>query len=105
MLVGCATQKIDWAGRVGHYTFDQAILENGPPDKQARLADGSVVAEWLTRRGYATTYFSPAYYPSPYGCYYGPMFPGYVDTYSPDLFLRLIFDPAGKLVTWKKFYR
>lgn len=51
MVTGCATQKINWAGRVGAYTFDQAVVELGPPDKQAKLTDGSVVAEWLTRRG------------------------------------------------------
>ncbi len=50
LAVGCATSKIDWAGRVGTYTFDQAVLDLGPPDKQAKLTDGTVVAEWLTRR-------------------------------------------------------
>jgi hypothetical protein len=61
LFAGCATQKkIDWAGRIGNYTFDQAVTELGPPDKQAKLQDGTVVAEWLVRRGYTYVYSSPA---------------------------------------------
>ena len=45
-LTGCATRnKIDWSARVGNYTFDQTVLELGPPDKQTKLSDGTVVAE------------------------------------------------------------
>lgn len=104
-FAGCTTQKVNWAARVGNYTFDQAVMELGPPDKQAKLEDGVVVAEWLTRRGYPTSYFAPAYYPYPAGAYYGPVFPAYVDTYSPDYFLRLTFDSGGRLSGWKKFAR
>jgi hypothetical protein len=50
LLAGCATQKIDWAARTGNYTFDQAVIEFGPPDKHAKLTDNTVIAEWLTRR-------------------------------------------------------
>jgi hypothetical protein len=103
LLAGCATQKIDWAARVGHFTFDQAVLQFGPPDKQAKLSDGVLVAEWLTSRGYSQTYAGYGYgYPR---WYYGPMYPGYVETYSPDYFLRLIFGPDGQLQSWKKFTR
>jgi hypothetical protein len=104
LLAGCATQKIDWAGRIGNYTFDQAVIELGPPDKQAKLGDGTAVAEWLTRRGYRQVYPVGGYY---YGhCapwYYGPYFPAYVDSYTPDYFMRLTFGPDGKLRAWKKF--
>jgi hypothetical protein len=51
MLVGCATTKrVDWAARVGNFTFDQAVEELGPPDKQTTLSDGRIVADWVTRR-------------------------------------------------------
>jgi hypothetical protein len=99
---GCATNKIDWAARVGNYTFDQAVVEIGPPDKQARLQDGTIVAEWLTRRGYSQTYIAPGYY-GYQGYNYGPMFPTVVDTTSPDYFLRLTFGPDGRLKEWKRF--
>jgi hypothetical protein len=49
LLAGCMTHRIAWNARVGAYTFDQAIVELGPPDKQARLSDGRNVAEWITR--------------------------------------------------------
>jgi len=101
LLAGCATQKIDWASRIGNYTYDQAVLDFGPPDKQAKLQDGTTVAEWLTRRGYSQAYGAFGYgYPY---WYYGPFYPGYVASYSPDYYLRLIFGPDSKLKGWKKF--
>jgi len=49
-IVGCATKKpVDWASRVGNYTYNQAVLDLGPPDKQTTLDDGRTVAEWITR--------------------------------------------------------
>lgn len=109
-LAGCATHRIDWDGRVGNYTLDQAILDFGPPDKQAKLEDGTVVADWLTRHGYSYSYGGGGYYYGHRG-YYGPRgywgyapYPGpYLDSYSPDYFMRLTFGPDGKLKTWKKF--
>ncbi len=104
LLAGCATPRIDWTSRVGSYTYDQALIELGPPDKVARLTDNTTVAEWLTHRGYSYAYapFVYSYYP----WYYGPYYPAYINTYtSPDYFLRLIFDPDGKLRAWKKFYK
>ena len=101
LLVGCATTpKIDWASRIGAYTYDQAVLDFGPPDRFAKLTDGTVVAEWLTRRGYARSYTTMGY-----GYWHGcwPYYPAYIDTYSPDYFLRLTFDPDQKLKAWKKF--
>jgi hypothetical protein len=76
-------------------------MELGPPDKSAKLSDGIVVAEWLTRRGYpAYNTFGYGFYPYP--CR-GPVWPGYVNTYWPDYYLRLTFGPDGKLEAWKKF--
>ncbi|MBA4147721.1 MAG: hypothetical protein H0X66_06365 [Verrucomicrobia bacterium] len=50
-LVGCATgRKIDWSTRINNYTYDQAIVELGPPDRSAQLSDGSTIAEWYQRR-------------------------------------------------------
>jgi hypothetical protein len=103
LFTGCATQKkIDWAGRVGNYTFDQAVTELGPPDKQAKLQDGTVVAEWLIRRGYTYVYSSPAFassYPYSFG---GPS-AGVTSGTSPDYYLRLTFAPDNRLKAWKKF--
>jgi hypothetical protein len=100
LLAGCATQRVDWNARIGNYTYDQAVLELGPPDKQARLEDGTTVAEWLTYRGYYRSHgswgYAPYWYPGAYPPYY-------YDTYSPDYFVRLIFGSDGRLRSWKKF--
>ena len=102
LLAGCATQRMDWNKRIGNYTYDQAVLELGPPDKVANLQDGTIVAEWLTYRGYYRSHGPWGY--SPY--WYGPYYPSYYyDTYSPDYFIRLIFGSDARLKSWKKFTR
>jgi hypothetical protein len=103
LLAGCLAPKIDWAARVGNYTFDQAVLEFGPPDKSAKLTDGTTVAEWLTRRGQIIVTPQP-YFVSP-GGYVGPIAPMYNQAYFPAVFLRLTFGADGKLKAEKKFTR
>ena len=106
LLAGCATRpRIDWSSRVGNYTYDQAVLELGPPDKMATLTDGTRVAEWLTFRGRSGGYgasFGPHFY-HPY--FYGPPVAFYSEPPSPDRFLRLTFAPDGRLLDWRKVYR
>jgi hypothetical protein len=102
-LTGCATPHIDWAGRIGVYTYDQAVLDLGPPDKQVKLQDGTTVAEWLIRRGYPQVYVPYGYGP-PYGCAY-PFYPAYATAYSPDYYLRLIFGPDNRLKGWKNLVK
>ena len=96
-LMACATgPKMDWESRAGNYTFDQAVLELGPPDKEAQITDGTRVAEWLTYRGRGgggwITYSRHGWISS-------------LDTPSPDYYLRLTFDPNGKLQSWKKYVK
>ena len=97
-LTGCATQRVDWAARIGHYTYEQAVLDLGPPDKQAKLADATIVAEWLMDRGSTYAYGTPGPY--------GPFYSGYVSTYTtPSRFVRLTFGPDGQLTAWKRVYK
>jgi peptidoglycan/LPS O-acetylase OafA/YrhL len=104
LATGCATQKIDWNARVGTYTYDQAVLELGPPDKSADLSDGTRVAEWLTQRGYSSVYVDGFH-----GGYYRPWYGiGFYQGYGvrgPDQFLRLTFGPDGHLRTWERVSR
>ena len=100
VLAGCVTQKIDWSARVGNYTYDQAIMELGPPDKSAKLTDGTVVADWLAH--HAQTIVAPEPYFAPPGCYYGSFTPMYSETYVAARYLRLTFGADGKLKTWKE---
>ena len=101
VLAGCVTPRIDWAARIGVYTLDQAILEFGPPDKEAKLQDGTVVADWLMRRGYFYSYPAFGYYQCFPGWTYNPV---YVDR-TPDYFLRLTFGPDGRLKVWMRYAR
>jgi len=81
--------------------MDQTVLEMGPPAKQAKLEDGTVVAEWLIQRGSTDTYYPPAYY-GYRRRYYGPAYSMPVVTTTPDVYLRLTFNPQGKLTAWKE---
>lgn len=98
LLVGCATAKINWAERVGHYHYDQAILDMGPPDRSAKLTDGSTVAEWLTYHG------SPGYSYYSYSPYYYSPLPLYEPSI-PNRYVRLTFDPQGILRSWSRISR
>jgi hypothetical protein len=97
-LTGCATPRVDWAARVGRYTYEQAVKDMGAPEQRDKLADGTVVAEWLTDRGYTYTHSSPSAE--------GPFYPSYPTTYTaPSQFVRLTFGPDGRLTTRKKLYQ
>jgi len=103
LWAGCATYKVDWNSRIGNYTYDQAIMELGPPDKSAKLTDGTTVAEWMTRRGY-TGGTSEILYGHGYPYYYRPWY-HYYEPPSPDYFIRLTFAPDGKLQAYKRVVR
>jgi hypothetical protein len=99
VITGCTTAHVDWNARVGTYTFDQAVNELGPPDKQTQLTDGRTVADWITR------------YPGGPSVSVGTGFsayPGgvtYVQTYPPNYYedvLRLTFNTNHVLENWKK---
>ena len=96
LLAGCATSKIDWNSRVGSYSYDDAIVELGVPDRAATLTDGTTVAEWLQYRGQGvgTVYYYPH---SRIGTYDVSRF--------PDHYLRLVFTPDKKLVRAEPFTR
>ena len=100
-LAGCATKATtDWAARVGHYTYDQAVLELGPPEKVAKLDNGIIVANWLIQSAQTVGPTGPYLYQPGYG---GVVAAGYAPTYFPAWYLRLTFAADGKLTTWKKF--
>ena len=109
-LAGCTTTpKIDWNSRVGSYTYDQAVIDYGPPDKSAKLSDQSMVVEWLTQKGGYQSYghgmASYGHPYRPYGYYPGYVYAPYDVSRTPDRHLRLVFDPEGKLKGWNLFSR
>lgn len=100
LLAGCAN-RVDWDGRVGTYTYDDAVKEWGPPDKSAVTSDGTTVAEWLLSRGRVRP-VGPPVWPriGPYGGFYPAAGTDYIST--PDFFLRLTFGPDKKLQAAKR---
>lgn len=109
LSAGCATHRVDWDGRLGVYTFDQAVTDLGPPDKEATLSNGSKVAEWLTRRGerggFVSSYAPYPVRPYPHRGYYGHGWGTYYEPGSPDYWMRLVFGQDGRLKEWKRFSR
>ncbi len=103
LLVGCATSKTDWNSRVGSYTYDQAVLEMGPPDKQTKLSDGKTVAEWYSRSSGGSG-LSIGVGGGSYGSH-GGMGVGVsqsVDSGSSVRGLKLVFGTDGRLSSWSK---
>lgn len=100
LLAGCSTTPpVDWERRVGNYTFDQAVIELGPPDKQAKLSDGSTVAEWiLGRSGGSALSVGTGVYSRGTGVGVSQT----IGTGRAQRVLRLVFDPDGKLTSWSK---
>ena len=98
IVTGCATHQINWDGRIGNYLFDQAVTDMGPPDKQAKLSDGRLVAEWITRYSNGgTVMIGGGFYGRPGGV-------GFMET-SPSYYerkLRLTFTTNSVLATWSR---
>lgn len=96
---GCAT-KTDWASRVNSWTRDQAIVELGPPDKSATLADGTRVEEWLTDRGMQSGIITTGPYLRQH-----PSAMTYTAAPAREYYLRLTFAPDGTLRDWKRIIK
>jgi hypothetical protein len=98
LFAGCATPRINWSARVGTYTYDQAVIDLGPPDKQAKLTDGRRVAEWISHysNNVSTSFITGGGYP------YGG---GVVQTVGPQYYedkLRLTFTTNNVLSEWSR---
>ena len=98
-IAGCASYQTQWDNRVGDYTYDQAVVELGPPDKQAKLTDGKTVAEWISR--YSTGGSAGV----GTGIYGGGVGGGYVIQTAPtyrESKLRLTFGTNNVLTAWSR---
>ena len=96
-IVGCATApRVDWQGRIGKYTYEQAVTELGPAAKVMNLGEGRREAQWLIEPGtlWVTNPSLDARYASPQYTDPGPR------RDVPPRYLHLIFGPDGKLAAW-----
>jgi hypothetical protein len=101
---GCASKpKVDWNTRVGSYTFDDAVREFGPPDKDATLTDGNRITEWFVKeKGGMSVSFG-------LGSYGAHSAAGVGQTVGNigggRVFRRLTFGPEGKLKAAEDFVK
>jgi hypothetical protein len=101
LLTGCATPSpVDWASRVGHYSYNQAISEFGLPSRQSRLSDGKVVSKWFVQPPVGPRFNSGMSYYGSNGFGAGQT-PG--GGYNNQM-LQLTFDTNGTLIAWSKTY-
>jgi hypothetical protein len=105
-IAGCkSTPPIDWNSRVGTYTYDQAVTDLGPPDKQAKLDDGKTVAEWVTHRSSGTGLsIGTGFFSGGGGIGTGVGVSQSIGTGPGDKVLKLTFGTDHKLATWSKNY-
>jgi hypothetical protein len=101
-IIGCkTTPPIDWNSRVGTYTYDQAVTDLGPPDRQAKLSDGKTVSEWITHLGGGPGFgVGTGFYTGGVGIGVGQS----VGSGYPDRVLKLTFGTDNKLVSSSKNY-
>lgn len=99
LISGCATAPpVDWNSRVGHYTYTQAINEYGPPNREARLSNGTTTVKWFVPT--VGTIGTPNNNMNN-GFGVGPNAnPGSFST----RYLQLTFDSNGVLTDWSKNY-
>lgn len=99
-IAGCATKpQTDWNSRVGSFTYDQAVIELGPPNAQTTLTDGRRVADWVVGRK-GSSGFSLGF--GSYGGNTGVGVSQGFGTGPQDKILRLTFSADGNLAEWKR---
>jgi hypothetical protein len=104
LIVGCkTTPPIDWDSRVGNFTYDQAVTELGPPDKQAKLSDGKTVAEWITHHGGGSGLsIGTGFFSGGGGSGVGVGAGQSIGSGYSDKILKLTFGPDHELAAWSK---
>lgn len=86
--------QIDWGGRIGTYTYDEAVAELGEPNVIGESSDG-LIAEWVLRRSPMVSF----------GFGFGAPGVGVGTSVSPPPsgeYLHLRFDQNGKLAEWSR---
>ncbi len=98
VLVGCATGP-DWNPRIGHYLYDDAVKEYGPPTGKETLTDGTLVADWLITSGRVVGSPGP-------GMYNRRFWSGSMNVYTtPEAHLVLLFGPDKRLTGARQIYK
>ncbi|MDE2641685.1 MAG: hypothetical protein OSB55_02885 [Verrucomicrobiota bacterium] len=96
--VGCqALQQVDWNGRIGQFSYEQAVTELGQPTGETKLPGGMRRAEWITNTGISTggALVGVGYQRRTMSMV--PLDPTEIHRLR-DRYLRLTFDKEGRLV-------
>jgi hypothetical protein len=100
LLAGCATKpQTDWNSRVGNFTYDQAVVELGPPVAETKLSDGRRVGDWVIGRS-GSTGFSVGF--GSFGRHTGVGVSQGFGSGPREKILRLTFGADGNLGEWKR---
>ncbi len=98
---GCqALQQVDWDGRIGQFSYEQAVAELGRPVEETELSGGMRRAEWITNSGISVgrALAGAGYQRWTMGVV--PLEPTEIHRLR-DRYLRLTFDRAGRMVAWE----
>lgn len=103
LLAGCHSTSplVNWDRRIGHYSYDLALVDLGVPVRSTTLNNGSIVADWLTNPGKpgadeAIGFETQTFLESP--------FPDRVPP-TPNQYLRLTFGPDQQLTGWLRYHQ
>ena len=95
-------KEIDWGGRIGTYTYEEALAELGEPNVIGESSEGKI-AEWVVRRSPMVS-FGFGFGTGSYG-HHSSTGVGMGTSVSPPPsgeYLHLRFDKDGKLAEWTK---
>lgn len=95
---GCRTTGgSNWDKRIGEATFADAVGELGQPERSVELSDGSLVAQWLHRKGEDRLAHKILYGGGPSDLKDEPRM--------SDKYLNMTFDQGRKLTAWRWSYK
>ena len=98
LFVGCKTGP-DWNPRIGHYLYDDAVKEYGPPTGKETLTDGTLVADWMITSGRVVGAPGPEMYRRRF-------WSGSMNVYTtPEVHLVLLFGPDKRLTGARQIYK
>ncbi|MFM7213749.1 MAG: hypothetical protein ACKO3H_02590 [Verrucomicrobiota bacterium] len=103
--LGCASKILDkYTSRIGTLTYDEALIELGPPNHVADLDNGGKVADWLQQssRVYSTPSTAVVVGSWPNGVLVSPG--GNIGS-TPSVYLLLTFGPDHRLTAARLQYK
>ena len=101
LWAGCqALQQVDWDGRIGRFSYEQAVAELGRPVEETKLSGGMRWAEWITNSGDSMGRALAGAGNKRRSMSVVLLEPTEIHRLR-DRYLRLTFDETGRLVAWE----